>query len=133
MDTWTERCQASVRRSRTCRLKLSIYISNSLYIHPFRYNDDVSQPKDSGGECGGTYDSVLSKIEVDVTRPVHSMMEVKWFTRWGGSSSQDIPASSVLTSDTARLFVIGTTKLDSVQESLQNATTQYVEEVEESG
>ena len=76
---------------------------------------------------------MLSKIEVDVTRPVHSMMEVKWFTRWGGSSTQDIPASSVLTSDTARLFVIGTTKLDSVQESLQNATTQYVEEVEESG
>ena len=75
----------------------------------FTYNDEEIHGNERR-KCGTAYNSILSKIEVDVTRPVHSMMEVKWFTRWGGSSTQDTPASSVLRSDTARLYVIGTTR-----------------------
>lgn len=82
----------------------------------FTYNDedrDTFTGQD-GGQCGGSFDGVMVNIEVDNSLPVHEMVRVRWYSRWGGKETDDRPASSFLTSDTGRLFVVGNTYMVNV-------------------
>eukprot|EP00939_MAST-03C_sp_MAST-3C-sp1_P004457 g4457.t1 len=78
----------------------------------FTYND-MSSPAASGNHvgdgCGGAFDGIVAKLEVDVTYPLHSMLQIKWLSRWGGSSTDDRVASAYLAKDSGRFFVVGNT------------------------